>query len=317
MSRLLSQAEVDALLASFESEADIPQARQETLYDLRAPLQLAGDRLALVQAACEKLACAIGKIMTILLIAEKPIRATFIGLSQQPASTILGTLTPGEPLALLLDDHDEPVGGITLQPELALSMVDRIQGGEGAAPEGVRALSAVERRLLSEALGRLARHLDRHTALAPLAGGGLDIDPVFGRLASRGGTLAAAQFRLTTPVGDASCRLLLTPVLTNRLVADDPGGDRGEVPGELFEALARVPVVVEPVITGATLALGDLKRLGAGQVLQLDIREHEGLALRFNGELLARGEMKSQGSERVFEVGELVADRIAIQEKAS
>lgn len=317
MSRLLSQAEVDALLESFESDADLPELQSEILYDLRAPLLLAGDRLALVQAACEKLASVIGHIVTILMIAERPVRASFIGISQQPASTILGTLTPGEPLALLTDDHEEPVGGITLQPELALAMVDRIQGGEGAAPDGVRALSAVERRLLSEALGRMARHLDQHTGLGPIHGGGLDVDPVFGRLASRGGTLAAAQFRLTTALGDASCRLLLTPVLTNRLIVDEPGADRGDIPEELFEAMAGVPIRVEPVITGATLSLGDLKRMSAGSVLQLDIREHEGLALRFNGELLARGELKVAGHDRIFEVSELTAERLSVEEKAS
>ena len=317
MSRLLSQAEVDALLASFESEADVPQVSEETLYDLRAPLLLAGDRLALVQAACEKLAAELARIVSILMISERPVKASFVSISQQPATTILGTLAPGEPLGLLLDGHGEPVGGITLQPELALSMVDRIQGGEGSAPEGVRGLSSVERKLLSEALGRLARHLDRHTALAPVMGGGLDTDPVFGRLASRGGTLAAAQFRLATAVGDATCRLLLTPVLTNRLVADEPQGRRGEVPGELHRAMSQVPVRVEPVITGATMALTDVRKLRAGAVLQLDIREHEGVALRFNGELLARGELQARGSERYFEVSDLCADTGDVQEKAS
>ncbi len=317
MSRLLSQAEVDALLTSFDSEAALPSGQEETLYDLRAPLVLAGDRLALVQAACEKLALSIAEIVTLLLIAEKPIKASFTGIAQQPAATILGTLAPGEALGLLLDEHDEAVGGIALQPELALAMVDRIQGGEGAAPEGVRTLSPVERRLLSEALARFARHLDRTTDLGPLTGGGLDTDPVFGKLASRGGTLASAQFQLTTPMGDASCRLLMTPYLINRLLSEETASDRGRAPVELYDALSLVPIVVEPVVTGASLSVGDLKALRPGSVVQLDVREHDGLALRFNGELLARGELKSQSNDRIFEVKEMRSTPNEPKEKAS
>ncbi|HHN74313.1 MAG TPA: hypothetical protein ENK10_03710 [Acidobacteria bacterium] len=318
MSRLLSQDEVDALLSSFDSEAEQPALESETLYDLRAPLVLAGDRLALVQAACEKLAKSLAEVLSLLLIADKPVKGRFTGISQQPATTVLGTLAPGEPLGVLLDSHEEPVGGITLQPELALSILDRVQGGDGAVPQGARSLSNVEKRLLAEAMRRMARHLDKQTALAPLQGGGLDRDPIFGRLATRGGTLAAAEFVMTTPHGDATCRLLLTPVLIHRLVADRRRGDPGPLPEELQAALVRVPIRVEPVIQGARATLADLQRLAPGQVLQLDVLEHEGLALRFNGELLAEGTLNRQGRERIFEVSDLTgAPRVPAQEKAS
>jgi len=317
MSRLLSQAEVDALLVSFDSEADSPNLAEETLYDLRAPLVLAGERLALVQAACEKISAPVGDAMTLLLIAERPVKASFVNISQQPAGTVLGTLAPGESLGLILDENEEPVGGICFQPELGLSIADRAQGGDGGVPEGARPLSLVERRLLGEAASRMTRFLDSHTVLHPIASGGLERDTVFGRLAQRGGMLAAAQYRLTTPSGDATCRLLLTPVLLNRLLAEPPRQQPGDVPAELRGALAQVPVQVEPVIHGGTLKVGDLSRLEPGNVLQLDIREGEGLALRFNGELLALGELTRQGNERIFEVSALLGERSAPQEKAS
>ncbi|MDQ7088966.1 MAG: hypothetical protein Q9Q13_14415 [Acidobacteriota bacterium] len=237
MSRLLSQDEVDALLSSFDSDVEQPALEGETLYDLRAPLVLAGDRLALVQAACEKLAHCLADVLSLLLIADKPVKGRFTGISQQPATTVLGTLAPGEPLGVLLDTHEEPVGGITLQPELALSILDRVQGGDGAVPQGARSLSNVEKRLLEESMRRMARHLDTQTALSPIHGGGLDRDPIFGRLATRGGTLAAAEFLMSTPHGDAACRLLLTPVLIHRLVADRRrGGPRSSARGTASRA---------------------------------------------------------------------------------
>jgi flagellar motor switch protein FliM len=302
MSRLLTQAEVDALLASFEPEKDAARNQAELPFDLRAPLLLAGERLALVQAACEKIATTFADAITLLLVAERPVRGVFSGLVQQPATTVLGTLAPGEPLGLLLDLQGEPVGGVSLHPELALALVDRLQGGEGYAQDGPRPLSPVEQKLFEGTLEKLVRFFDRETPLGPIRSGGLDSDPIFGRLASRGGTLATAQFRLATPVGDAVCRLLLTPVLTNRLVAEAPLRRDDETPAALVDALATVPVVLEPAITGATLRLSDLSRLAPGSVVQLEVHEQDLLALRFNGSLLAQGGLRRQAHERVFEI---------------
>lgn len=305
MSRLLSQEEVDALLATFEPEGDKTGLSPELPFDLRAPLVLAGERLALVQASCEKIATSFAESITLLLVAERPVRGTFTGLLQQPSTTVLGTLAPGEPLGVLVDENNEPVGGVSIHAELALALVDRLQGGDGMAQEGPRPLSPVESRLFEGVLDKLIPFLDRETPLGPVRAGGLDLDPIFGRLASRGGTLATAQFRLTTPVGDAICRLLMTPVLTNRLVADAPLRREDRAPAALVEALEKVPVQIEPVITGASLRLSDISRLAPGHVVQLEVREHEALGLRFNGCLLAEGALRRSGDERVFEIKKL------------
>ncbi len=305
MSRLLSQEEVDALLKSFEPEAEQQSISAELPFDLRAPLLLAGERLALVQASCEKIATAFAESITLLLVAERPVRGVFTGLVQQPATTVLGTLAPGEPLGVLLDDQGEPVGGVSIHPELALALVDRLQGGEGYAQEGPRPLSPVEARLFEGVLDKLIRFLDRETPLGPVKAGGLDQDPIFGRLASRGGTLATAQFRLATPVGDAVCRLLMTPVLTNRLVAEAPVRRDDQPPAPLVDALSTVPVLLEPVISGASLRIADLARLQPGTVVQFEIRESEALSLRFNGTLLARGGLRRGAGQRQFEITEL------------
>jgi len=304
MSRLLSQEEVDALLASFgPDEADLPPD-DAIPFDLRAPLLLAGERLSLVQAACEKIADEVADALTVILVSDKPIKGEFTGLVQQPASTVLSTLANGEPLGLFVDEAGDPVGGISFQGELALSMVDRLQGGEGSLVAG-RALSSVENRLLESAFHRLTRFLDERCALAPVRSGGLDHDPIFGRLAQRGGMLATAAIRIELGGGDTVCRLLMTPLLTNRLVAEAiPPPDRN-APPELIEALRKVPVTVEPVIAGASLRVTDLHRMRPGQVLQLDVPEHDGLGLRLNGTLLAQGVLRRQDKVRLFEIRQL------------
>jgi len=304
MSRLLSQEEVDALLAAFgPAAADLPPA-ELIPFDLRAPLLLAGERLSLVHAACERIAAEVADALTVILVADEPIRGEFSGLVQQPAGTVLATLAHGEPVGLLVDEAGEPVGGVSFRSELALAMVDRLQGGEGslAAP---RPLSAVENRLLEGAFHRLTRHLDERCALAPVRSGGLDHDPIFGRLAQRGGMLAIAAIRLEWGASETLCHLLMTPPLTQRLVAEgQPPPDR-HAPPELIEALRKVPVAVETVITGASLRVTDLNRMRPGHVLQLDVPEHGGLGLRLNGALLAQGVLRRQENVRLFEIRQL------------
>ncbi|RMG47381.1 MAG: hypothetical protein D6718_03640 [Acidobacteria bacterium] len=307
MSRLLTQEEVDALLASFDAGEGKETPGREVPYDLRAPMILAGERLAMVLASCDRLARHLGDVVTSLMAADRPVRGTFTGLVQQPAATVLATLSATEPVGLLLDEHGEAVGGLSFQTELGLAVVDRLLGGSGAvADRQVPSLSIVETRLLGEAMARVARHLDQHTVLAPVRPGPLETAPVFGKLAARGGTLATAMFRLATPIGDAVCRLLMTPVLANRLLAEEPDERGGPTPPELERALDGVPVRVAPVVHGATLRMGDVKRLRPGQIVQLDVREEDPLAVRLNGELLARGQMRSDGRQRWFEIREFV-----------
>lgn len=304
MSRLLTQQEVDALLAEFDGGGAGPEIAAETPFDLRAPIVLAGERLALVQAACEKIAARLAESLTLQIVADKPVRGEFTGLVQQPAPTVLGTLAPGEPLGVLLDEHGEAVGGVSLQSELALALVDRLQGGEGTAADGARLMSPVEAKLLEAGLARLVRYLDKHTALGPVQSGGLDNDPVFGRLAARGGMIATAMMRFTTPGGIAACRLLMTPVLINRLVAQAEPRQDGIAPQVLTHALGAVPITVETVVVGGTVRVCDLLGLTPGRVVQLDLRESERLALRFNGALLARGRMARRADERLFTIEE-------------
>ncbi len=304
MSRLLSQDEVDALLESFESGEDEPERASELRYDLRAPLVLAGERLGLVLAACDKLAPVLADGLTLLLAAEKPVRAAFTGLVQQPASTVLGTLAPSEPLGLIVGEDGETIGGISVKSELGLAIVDRAQGGQGSALDSVRALSTVETQLLDAALSRLVRHLDRYTLLSPVRPGGIETDPVFGALAARGGVLATALFRMTTSFGDAVCRVMMTPQLANRLLAEAPVEARGEAPARLKQALQEIPVALEPAITGSSMSLGDLRALQPGQVIQLDVVETEPVAIRCNEHLLGRGRMKRSGDDRVLEIEE-------------
>lgn len=308
MSRLLTQAEVDALLTSFNGSPKRAAAAVQTPFDLRAPVLLAGERLALVQTACERIALVFAEVVGGFLGAERPVRGAFTGLIQQPAPTLLSTLAPGEPLGLLEDRDGQLLGAVTIHPELALALVERLQGGGGRPRQAARPFSPVESKLFEEVLDKLIEQLDRSMIVGSIQCGGVESAPLAGRLARRGGALAAGQIRLTTPVGEAVCRLLMTPALANRVVAQTPVIRKGDAPSALLDAVDRIPVAVSWAITGATANVADLAHLVAGDVIQLELREHEPLGLRFNGALLARAVLRRDGDEQRLEICELAPE---------
>ncbi len=307
MSRLLTQAEVDALLA-FDDAPSRRAGSLQTPFDLRAPVLLAGERLTLVQTACESVARVFAAAVGECLGAERAVRGVFAGLMQQPAAVLLATLAPGAPVGMLEGADGDLLGAVVLHPELALALIERLQGGPGRPQRGPRRFSPVELTLFEELLRKLTEQLDRETPLRPLRAGGVEATPLGGRLAQRGGALAAAQLRLTTPVGEAVCRLFMTPALANRLVAQAPVKHEGGAPAALLEALQRAPVALTPVIIGATVRVADLARLAPGDVLQLDVSEQQPIGLRFNGALLARAVLRGAGPERRLEIRELAPD---------
>lgn len=306
MSRLLSQEEVDALLASYDAPEVGAFDVGAVPFDLRAPLLLAGESLALVQAACETIAGRVGGALTPVLAADRPVHAEFAGLAQQPSGAALAMLAPGVPLGLFLDERRDPVGGLSLSSELALTIVDRLQGGNNTI-EQPRALSPVERRLLSGVFETLTRQLGVDSPLAPLHAGGLDDDPTLGRLAQRGGTLVIASIRVFLEETDTSCQLLMTPELAHRVASEPSECPAQETPARLLDALAEVPVTVEPVIPGGSVLLADVPRIERGRVLQLDPAAGDTIGLRVNGILVAEGSLRPADGGRIFVVGRLVS----------
>lgn len=303
MSRLLTQEEVDALLAAIDFEdEDSREHPLEALYDLRAPVVLAGDRLALFQAACERLAEAFGEGITQLFGGERRATGAFTGLVQQPCQAVIASLPAGSVLGLLALDGESAAGAISLQPELALALVDRAQGGAGLVLSGPRRPSPVETRLLEGALETLTRALARRTPLAGVALAGLEVEPETGALVARGGTLCSISIRVVTDVGDAMCRVLLTPTLVQRLLVREAPAAPRRFSESFATALRKVPVRVSPVITGAVIRLGDLVRLRPGDVLELDRAEGESAALRVNGAPLLHGRIERRSGGRVFAV---------------
>lgn len=303
MSRLLTQEEVDALLAAIDSEdADFDEPAEHALYDLRAPIVLAGERLALVHTACERIAEVLGDAITVLFGGERRVSASFTSLLQQPARAVVAALPPSSALGVLVSQDGVVQGGLALQPELALSLVDRAQGGTGHVHSGPRTLSPVESTLLASAIEAVVRALSQKTTLGSIRFDGIEVEPEAGRLVARGGTLCAVMIRVATDQGDAMCRLLLSPALVHRLVLTAAAPRHEHVSESLAIALGEVPVRIAPAITGATIRLGDLVRLDEGQVLDLESREPDAAALRLNGEVLVRGHLMGRGAARVFRI---------------
>lgn len=310
MSRLLTQEEVDALLSMDESEELGSQevVLDEGAYDLRAPLLLAGERMVRAQEVFETLAGELARALELMILSERPSEASFAGLVQQPATTVLDTLPADALLGVLEDAAGHVQGGLVLAPELALALVDRLLGGEGVpAAVAARPLTEVESDVLRHSLARAVRHLAEGILPDGTTLGDLEREPQRGALARRRGALCCAHIRVVTPLGESLCRFVATGELMSALLCagEGPAGAPSQV---ILDALVGAPMRVDAVLPAGALALSDLVRLRPGHVIELDVDE-TGLGLRAGGRLVARGELRDEGRKRTLSIMEIEDER--------
>ena len=303
MSRLLTSEEMDALLhAEGDGGAGTGEAAPAVEFSLRNPVVLSAARLAAAQRAFERLAPELARELTALLCSEEPVTVRFAGIVQLPAAKIFEDEGAPDLLGLIEGPAEQLWGGLALHPSLAAAILDRLQGGPGEGGERT-AYTPVERELLGLTFDRLVAVLARQRPGPGPRAAGLETEPAEGRLADYGGVFAAAQFRVTTPFGEALVRAFVTSELIDWLIEQPEPEERSPEPSaELSRALMRVPVRLELAVEGTTARYGDLRRLAAGHVLQLDVRESDLLALKANGGGLARGHLQQDEGETVFTI---------------
>ncbi|GAB4224183.1 MAG: hypothetical protein Kow0062_25530 [Acidobacteriota bacterium] len=308
MSRLLTSEEMDALLKTEGEAGDAADdARAPAVeFSLRNPVVLSAERLAAAQKAFERLAPELARELTGLLCSEEPVTVRFAGIVQVPAAKIFEGDSAPDTLGLLDGPGEQLWGGLALHPSLAAAILDRLQGGRGEAGER-GALTPVERELLAVSFARLVGAVARQRPGDGPRAAGVETEPAEGRLADYGGVFAAVQYRVTTPFGEALLRAFVTSELIDWIVEPPERKERSPEPSvELAAALTRVPVRLELCVEGATARYGDLRRLAPGQVLQLDVRETDLLALKVNGGPLARGRLRQDGAGSALAIEEFV-----------
>lgn len=327
MAEVLSQSEIDALLAALSSgEMDANELKKEEterkvkVYDFKRALRFSKDQIRGLTRIHENYA----RLLTTYFSAQL---RTFVQISvasvdQLPYDEFIRSI----PKMTILNIFEAPPleGRMVMEvnPNIAYAMLDRLLGGQGAIPEKMGALTEIEttvmERIFSKALDSFHEAWKQIIELDPYLEV-LEMNPQFMQIVSPNEIVAVISF--STKIGETTGMINLClphvvlepimPKLSGQYWFSTQRKTRDEKEQMLLQErvkTAKLPIVTE--LGTATISVGEFLHLAQGDVIQLDqlidskLQIKVGERLKFLGQPgTAKGRVAVQIDE-VLEEGE-------------
>lgn len=156
MSRVVSQDEMDVILAAGDRQEPLGPARVAT-YDFRRPDRVAKEQLRSLHYLHDRFAMNVSTSLSAFL--RSMTEVSIVAADQVTYSEFLSSLPdPTAFYALSLNPLDM-LGALELNPAVAFTMVDRMLGGTGDSPCPDRPLTEIEQNVVDSVVKLLLDHL--------------------------------------------------------------------------------------------------------------------------------------------------------------
>jgi len=173
MERLLTEAtnpEEDTVAVQTAPPAAEPEKNTLQPYDFRNPMLLAPGELRKLRLHQEEFANALGARLSLYLRLEFSLKLT--GFQTVAYGKLAQSWSNPSHLTLFKIEPLRGVSILEIPPPLGLSIVDRLMGGPGQAPDSAREMSEIENALLEQAvqliLGEWCSHWSKMKELKPV-----------------------------------------------------------------------------------------------------------------------------------------------------
>ena len=355
MAEILSQAEIEALLASLTGDADgasspspsatapqepvrrphaaPPAAPAKTVtrgtmayevYDFRRPDKFAKDQLRTLQMLHETFARLFaGSLSAYLRI---PVHVDLISVEQIPYDEYMRSLNS----SLINVFSMAPLAGqaiLEMEFAILLSMLDRLLGGPGSMVKSSTALTDIEKALTESIINRALQ--DFHTAWEGIA-----------QFAPRRETMETqSQFVQIVPPNDSVVSilfeikvgemrgamslcipyLLLKPITTKlsaqRWFSSSVKKNTGKYAGVLARRLEKTQITCAVRLGRTSLSVEDLLRLQVGDVVTLDRKQNEEVEVLIDDHLKFRARPGTRGKKLAVHISRVSIDAEAAHAK--
>lgn len=294
MTEILSQSEIDALLAAISSgEMNAEELKKEDegkkikLYDFKRALRFSKDQIRSLTRIHENFA----RLLTTYFSAQLRTFVQFnvVSVDQLPYDEFIKSI----PKMTILNIFEAPPleGRMVLEvnPNIAYAMLDRILGGPGTAPEKIGNLTEIEtvilEKMFTRALDNLQEAWKGIIDLVPKQEL-MEINPQFMQIVSPNETVALISF--STKIGDTTgmvnlClpHVVLEPIMpklsAHHWFSQQKKGRSTEDYNNLRNKLQNAPLPVRIELGISTITVSDLLSLEVGDVIQLDKKIEEPL----------------------------------------
>ena len=159
MAKILSQAEIDALLSTVTEDAsDVEQVgggppRRVVLYDFKHPNLISKEQMRLLENIHENFSRNFGVFLSAQL--RMIVEIELLAIDQLLYSEFVMSIAP--PGVLYVMEMDEPAGEMIMElsPNLAIFIVEKLFGGKGTFSTSTsRAISAIEQKIMRRVVDR-------------------------------------------------------------------------------------------------------------------------------------------------------------------
>jgi flagellar motor switch protein FliM len=160
VSRILSQEEIDALIAS--TPADASAARSEagapvTTFNFRRPDRVSKDQIRSLHFIHDRFARNVTTSLAAFL--RTSIELSVVSVEQFSYSEFLMALPDPTAFYAIAMPPADALGAIELNPAVAFAMIDRILGGSGESGAPQRALTEIEQNVVDAVIKLILDHL--------------------------------------------------------------------------------------------------------------------------------------------------------------
>lgn len=325
MAEVLSQSEIDALLAALSSgEMDANELKKEEserkvkVYDFKRALRFSKDQIRGLTRIHENYA----RLLTTYFSAQLRtfVQITVASVDQLPYDEFIRSI----PKMTILNIFEAPPleGRMVLEvnPNIAYTMLDRLLGGQGTIPDKMGALTEIEttvmERVFSKALDTFHEAWKQIIELDPYMEG-LEMNPQFMQIVSPNEIVAVISF--STKIGDTTGMINLClphvvlepimPKLSGQYWFSKQKKNRDEEERLRVEErvkTAKLPVIAE--LGTATITVGEFLQLQPGDVIQLDQLIENKLKIRVGNRLKFLGQPGTQKGRVAVQIEEVLEE---------
>lgn len=299
MSKILTQEEIDALLKnvssvqSFEPAAESKE-RPVHLYDFKHPDRISKDQLRALRTIHDAYARSYGTYLSSML--RTLVDINLLSIDQATYSEYMLSLSVPSCIYIIASKNLKGSAILEMSPQFALTIVDRLLGGNGTRVGNIRELTIIEQNILRKMVESGLNILTdawRNVYRMNLYIESFESNPQFVQIAPASETAAVVSFEIiirdmTFPLNLCFPYFVLDPLIQN-LSTSWAGVSTKRlslVEREKMDKkirLTRLPIRAQ--LGSTALRMQDLLRLQPGDVVRLDERGDEGLKIWVDGKV--------------------------------
>jgi len=327
LAEVLTQDEIDALLAQLEGgtldlsgpKPDKDKAKpQVRIYDFRRPDKFSRNQMRTLQMLYDHFA----RLVTSGLSARfrTPVKVTTASVDQITYEEFSGSLPNPGVIGVIAFSGLEGNAVLSISPDIAFPMLDRVFGGPGTSFESKRALTEIEQTVVTSIFRDLMGYLNEAWKSIVELGATLEsvqTNPMFVQIVAPNEmtVVISLDIRVGDQLGTLSLclpYLVVEPVLpkltSKQWFAKMARGVGPDARRRLEQKLGTARVVLRVELGKTEITVGELLELTVGDVIELDQRVYEDLQVYVGQRVKFEGRPGRVGPRLALEISGLVEE---------